>query len=84
MRLASDADRLIEALQARLDGDRQLAKRIAERTLELERQRADAQRAYREANRLLHRLDLNSGPYASMRMQRKLAVLEALLRAENR
>jgi len=33
-----------------------------------------------EANRMLHRLDLDSGPYSGLSARRKLAALEALLR----
>ena len=84
MRVPFDPDRLVEALQARLEGDRRLARRIADRMLELERQRDQAQHDYREANRQLHRLDLNSGPYAGMSTRKKLAVLEALLRDSGR
>jgi len=83
MRAAFDADRLVEALQARLEGDRRLARRIADRMLELEHQRDEGRRMQHEANRMLHRLDLDSGPYSGLSARRKLAALEALLRAEN-
>ena len=80
MLAAFDADRLFEALQARLEGDRRLARRIADRMLELERQRDEGRRMQHEANRMLHRLDLDSGPYSGLSVRRKLAALEALLR----
>jgi hypothetical protein len=81
MRVAFDPDRLVEALQARLEGDRKLARRIVDRMLELERQRDQAQHDYREANRQLHRLDLNCGPYAGMSTRKKLAVRFIITRA---
>ena len=80
MRAPFDPDRLVEVLRDRLEGDRRLAQRIVERMLQLERQRDEGRRMQHEANRMLHRLDLDSGPYSGLSVRRKLAALEALLR----
>ena len=75
-----DGDRLIKALRDRFQADGALAERIADRVRELERQRDQARRAYREANRLLHRLDTETVPYQALSRSRRLRLLEALLR----
>ena len=79
-RQSSTAIVFIKALHDRLQADRALAERIADRVRELERQRDQARRAYREANRLLHRLDTETVPYQALSRSRRLRLLEALLR----
>ena len=54
--MAIDEERMVEALRQRVERDRQLAQHIAQRVIELTRQREEGRRMAREANAELHRL----------------------------
>ena len=70
---------MTEALRQRVERDRQLAQYIADRVIELKRQREEGRRMAREANAELHRLPI-AAPYRALSSRHKLALLEALLR----